>query len=66
MIKHIENNIQKIIMNRIIDIAAKADIRKINEYIEGTLYDDAMYDDYNSLINIIVNEYIALYNKRGY
>lgn len=65
MIK-ININIQKIIVNRIIDIVAKADISKVNEYIEGILYDDAMYDDYNDLINDIVSEYITLYNKRGY
>ena len=66
MITHIEYNIQKIIASRIIDIAANADVKKVNEYIECTLYDDTMYDDYNDLINDIVSEYITLYDKRGY
>lgn len=66
MIKTLSINSKKIIFNRIIDIIPTAEASAIYSFLDAELYDDSMYDSLNDLYNDITNNYVEIFNRRGY
>lgn len=66
MIKTLSINSKKIIFNRIIDIIPTAEASAIYNFLDAELYDDSMYYSLNDLYNDITNNYIEIFNRRGY
>ena len=66
MIKTLSINSKKIIFNRIIDIIPTAETSAIHSFLDAELYDDSMYDNLSDLYNDITNNYVDIFNRRGY
>ena len=66
MIKTLSINSKKIIFNRIIDIIPTAEASAIYNFLDAELYDNSMYDNLSDLYNDITNNYIEIFNRRGF